>query len=185
MTAKNPEVAPEQSNGQISKTKDSNLPTDDEFSGHVTQALELQKRIREDTDRLEVLKMILRDAAQDRLPVGKKRNPAGESVQFTGVCGGTATVSFGGPKAIAAFWFQTDGMAWRFKDNRVACLGDVRTLAGDLFEKLFYTQFKPTKKFAEVVGALVKSKELSKGKGATLIGLCLEKSTPKVEIREK
>jgi hypothetical protein len=154
---------------------------DDEFSGHVTLALELQKRIKEDTARLENLKAILRDEAQLRLPAGKRRDPSGEVVWFTGVCGKKCRVTFPRPRSISAFWFR-DGQAFRYKNDKVTFLGDIKKFAGRCFKTLFYPQFKPTKDFAVVVRGLVEQKKISQKKAAQLVSMCVEDSTPKVEL---
>lgn len=157
---------------------------DKDFGGAVSQAIALKSRIARDSLELERLKGIIRDGARKRLPAGKRRNPTNESIEMVGVCGGIATVTFPGPKSIAAFWFQRDKLAWRYKNDRVICLGDIRKFSGKCFETLFMEQRKPTKNFAHVVGNLVAQKQLSKSDGKALIEMCLEESTPRVDLED-
>jgi hypothetical protein len=178
------ERAPEQSpaNGHLTKVSPQFTP-DAEFAAVVSRAKELKTLIDQSSTELDGLKVKLREGAQARLPAGKRRNPAGETITLIGINGERVNVQFLADKNIAAFWFaDRDGQAWRYKDDKAQLVGPVRELAGDYFNSLFMKQFKPTKQFKVAVWSLVGQKHLAKKDGERLIELCMEPSTPKVEI---
>jgi hypothetical protein len=122
-------------------------------------------------DLFEAVKSRMRDNAESELRDQGIEETPGSSWTETGpdndqVC----LVSF--PKAglVRTFWLQPDGLAYAYRNDERVCLGDVKRLAGDKFERLFLTQFKPCKAFTEVVPVALDSKK----DGTKLVEMLME-----------
>lgn len=134
----------------------------------VAEAIELDRTIKDLTDRLKELKAEFVLAA------------AGKDLDIQATDGNVVHVCFPDPSLIRGGFFFLGDQAVIIQDKKQVKLGPIRDLAGEHFGKLFAQFYKPAKAFRELTRVLLPEKRAEK-----LIELCEEESSPRVTFEIK
>lgn len=112
----------------------------------------------------------------------KKRNRAGETVEFQGIeVGHKVSVSFPDDRLVSALYFEDDGQAIAYVNDEKTKLGKLQEFCGEHFRKLFFESWKPkSKTFRDLAVAF-----LGKKRGEELIGKVSFPSAPRVSFKTK